>query len=79
MKVGRLAALLLAAALAVPLWAGCASETTRHSAAPAVVVGSGPDSWSMLLAGIYLAALRSYGFGARAETAVDPMAKLDSG
>jgi Substrate binding domain of ABC-type glycine betaine transport system len=33
----------------------------------------------MLLAGIYLAALRSYGFGARAETAADPMAKLDSG
>ena len=79
MKLGRLAALLLAAALAVPLWAGCASETTQHRAAPEVVVGSGPDSWSMLLAGIYLAALRSYGFGARAETAVDPMAKLDSG
>jgi hypothetical protein len=33
----------------------------------------------MLLAAIYLAALRSYGFGARAATAVDPMAKLDSG
>ncbi len=79
MKLGRLVALLLTAALAVPLWAGCASETAGRKAPPDVVVGSGPDSGSMLLAGIYLVALRSYGFGARAETAADPMAKLDSG
>lgn len=79
MKLGRLVALLFAAALVVPLWAGCATETTDHNTASEVVVGSGPDSESMLLAGIYLAALRSYGFSARAETAADPMANLDSG
>lgn len=72
----RLAALLLAALLTA---AGCASETAGHNAAPEVVVGSAPDAGSMLLAAIYLAALHSYGFGARAGTAVDPMAKLDSG
>ncbi|BBX95577.1 glycine betaine ABC transporter substrate-binding protein [Mycobacterium lacus] len=72
MKVGRLAALLLAGALAV---AACAAE--EHS--PALVVGSKPDSEYRLLAAIYVAALRSYGFGARAQTASDPMAKLDSG
>ena len=75
----RLAALLLAALLATTLMAGCASETAGHDAAPEVVVGSAPDAGSMLLAAIYLAALHSYGFGARAGTAVDPMAKLDSG
>ncbi len=75
-KIGRLAALLLAALLAV---AGCATDTKEHPARPEMVVGSRPDSESMLLADIYVAALRSYGFGARAETAVDPMAQLDSG
>lgn len=34
---------------------------------------------SRLLAGVYLAALRSYGFAAQTETADDPMAQLDSG
>jgi len=68
----RLAALLLAALLAV---AGCGDRRP----APELVVGSGPDSESMLLAGLYVAALRSYGFAARPETAPDPMAKLDSG
>ena len=68
----RLAALLLAALLAV---AGCGDRRP----APELVVGSRPDSESMLLAGIYVAALRSYGFAARPETAPDPMAKLDSG
>ena len=38
-----------------------------------------PDAESTLLAEIYVAALRSYGFAARGETAADPMAKLDSG
>lgn len=76
MRVGRLAGLLLAATLAM---AGCAAHTSDHHAAPELVVGSGSDSESKLLAGIYVAALRSYGFGARAETATDPMAKLDSG
>ena len=75
----RLAALLLAALLATTLMAACASETAGRNATPEVVVGSAPDAGSMLLAGIYLAALRSYGFAARAATAVDPMAKLDSG
>ena len=68
----RLAALLLAALLAV---AGCDDRRP----APELVVGSRPDSESSLLAGIYVAALRSYGFAARPETAPDPMAKLDSG
>lgn len=68
----RLAALLLAALLAV---AGCGDRRP----APELVVGSRPDPESTLLAGIYAAALRSYGFAARPETAGDPMAKLDSG
>jgi glycine betaine/choline ABC-type transport system substrate-binding protein len=75
-RLGRLAALLLGAALSV---AGCAAATGDHRVAPELVVGSGSDSESTLLAGIYVAALRSYGFGARSETAADPMAKLDSG
>jgi glycine betaine/choline ABC-type transport system substrate-binding protein len=78
-KAGRLAAQLLAATLAVVFWAGCATKTNDHHAAGELVVGSGRDSESMLLSGIYLAALRSYGFGARTETAADPMAQLDSG
>jgi glycine betaine/choline ABC-type transport system substrate-binding protein len=66
--VTRLAALLLAALLAV---AGCGD---RRPAAELVV-----GSESALLAGIYTAALRSYGFAARPETATDSLAKLDSG
>jgi glycine betaine/choline ABC-type transport system substrate-binding protein len=68
----RLAALLLAALLAV---AGCGERRP----APELVVGSRPDPESVLLAAVYVAALRSYGFAARPETAADPMAKLDSG
>lgn len=66
----RLAALLLAALLAV---AGCGEPRP----APELVVGSARES--TLLAAIYVAALRSYGFAARPDTAADPMAKLDSG
>ncbi|MDT5259348.1 MAG: hypothetical protein QOD10_4428 [Mycobacterium sp.] len=77
MRIGRVAAALFADALAVVVWAGCATHTNDRR--PEVVVGSRPDSESMLLAGIYVAALRSYGFAARPETASDPMAKLDSG
>jgi glycine betaine/choline ABC-type transport system substrate-binding protein len=68
----RLAALLLAALLAL---AGCGDRRT----APELVVGSRGDADSTLLAGVYVAALRSYGFAARPETAPDPMARLDSG
>ncbi|ORW86627.1 hypothetical protein AWB92_24960 [Mycobacterium sp. IEC1808] len=68
----RLAALLLAALLAV---AGCG----HGRPATELVVGSRPDPESTLLAALYTAALRSYGFAARPETAPDPMAKLDSG
>ena len=76
MKARRLAATLLAAALAVLVWAGCAAHPdNRHE----VVVGSGRDAESMLLAGVYLAALRSYGLAARTQSAADPMAELDSG
>lgn len=76
MRTRRLAAPLLAVLLAV---AGCATGNSEHAARPELVVGSRADSESMLLAGIYLAALRSYGFGARVETTADPMAQLDSG
>jgi len=78
-KIGKLAALLLAALLAAPFCAGCGISRTDDRAAPELVVGSGPDSESMLLAGIYAAAQRSYGFAARTVTAADPMAQLDSG
>lgn len=74
MRTGRLAASLLAAILAV---AGCG--TGDHRARPELVVGSAADPESALLAGVYVAALRSSGFPARAETADDPMARLDSG
>jgi glycine betaine/choline ABC-type transport system substrate-binding protein len=75
-RIGRLAAPLLAAILAV---AGCSTDTGDRRAHAEVVVGSRPDLESTLLAGVYVAALRSYGFGARAETATDPKAQLDSG
>jgi glycine betaine/choline ABC-type transport system substrate-binding protein len=71
------AAALFAATLAAVVWVGCATHAGDRR--PEVVVGSRPDSESTLLAGIYVAALRSYGFAARPETASDPMAKLDSG
>jgi len=70
--VRRLVALLVAVLVAA---AGCASGDRI----PELVVGSWPDSESVLLADVYVAALRSYGFGARVETAPDPLAKLDSG
>jgi glycine betaine/choline ABC-type transport system substrate-binding protein len=78
-RAGRLVALLIAAALAAVFWAGCATHTENHRAAGELVVGSGSDSESVLLAGVYAAAVRSYGFAARTATAVDPMAQLDSG
>lgn len=71
-----MAAPLLAAILAL---AGCGTATGDHRARPELVVGSGTDPESTLLAGVYVAALRSYGFGARPESAGDPMARLDSG
>ncbi|WP_102416903.1 glycine betaine ABC transporter substrate-binding protein [Mycobacterium sp. 4858] len=74
MRTGRLAASLLAVILVV---AGCG--TGGHAARPELVVGSSADPESALLAGVYVAALRSYGFPARAETAENPMARLDSG
>ena len=76
MRVGKLAALLLAAAFVGTGSVGCAAD---HRVAPELVVGSRTDPESVLLADIYVAALRSYGFAARGETANDPMAKLDSG
>lgn len=73
MTAARLTALVLAATLAV---AGCAD--TRHSIRE-LLVGSHPDSESVLLADIYTGALRSYGFPAHTEAAPDPVIKLDSG
>jgi glycine betaine/choline ABC-type transport system substrate-binding protein len=75
-RLCRGAALLLSAALIGAFSAGCAAE---HHGAPELLVGSRPDPESTLLAGIYVAALRSYGFAARPETSTEPMAKLDSG
>jgi glycine betaine/choline ABC-type transport system substrate-binding protein len=75
-RAGRLVAPLLAAALAL---AGCATHTEDHRRTAELVVGSARDSESMLLAAVYVAALRSYGFPARTETADDPMVRLDSG
>ncbi|OBK16100.1 glycine betaine ABC transporter substrate-binding protein [Mycobacterium asiaticum] len=72
MSVGRLAAAAFAAVL---LLAGC-STADRH---PELLIGSTADADSKLLAAVYVAALRSYGFPARADTADSPMAKLDSG
>ena len=43
------------------------------------MVGSAADADATVLAAVYVAALRSYGFAARADTAENPMAKLDSG
>jgi glycine betaine/choline ABC-type transport system substrate-binding protein len=75
-RIGRLAVPLLAVLLAL---AGCATETGDRRARAEVVVGSRPDADAALLAGVYVAALRSYGFGARAATATDPKPQLDSG
>lgn len=77
MKISRLAAVVLAAVLAASFCAGCTAGDHRDAAG--LVVGSKKDALSMLLAGVYLAALRSYGFAARTETADDPMAQLDTG
>ncbi|OJZ67363.1 hypothetical protein BRW65_26130 [Mycobacterium paraffinicum] len=76
MKTGWLAAPLVAALLAA---ASCGTDAGEHRARPELVVGSAADAESTLLAGVYVAALRSYGFAARAETADDPMARLDAG
>lgn len=73
MSIGRLAALLLGLVLIV---AGCLGHGGRH---PDLVVGSTSDGDSKLLAALYVSALRSYGFPSHAETAADPMAKLDAG
>jgi glycine betaine/choline ABC-type transport system substrate-binding protein len=73
---GRLTSLVLAATLAV---AGCTHTTSTQHGAGELVVGSRPDSESMLLADIYAGALRSYGFRAHTEQARDPLTKLDSG
>lgn len=74
MRSAWLVPLVWAAAVLV---AGCG--TGDRPAGAQVVVGSTSDSESVLLADIYAAGLRFYGFGARAEIADDPMAKLDSG
>ncbi|WP_374024948.1 glycine betaine ABC transporter substrate-binding protein [Mycobacterium sp. HNNTM2301] len=76
MRRGWLAVPLVAALLAA---AGCGTDAGEHRPRPELVVGSGADAESALLAGVYVAALRSYGFAARAETADDPMARLDAG
>lgn len=81
MSIGRLAAPLLALLALVSLVSclvGCGADSGGHSGQE-LVVGSRADPESILLASLYVSALRSYGFPARAETADDPMGKLDSG
>lgn len=75
MKAARPAAVLL---LALLLAAGCATDTDERRVRP-VLVGSRPEPESTLLADVYVAALRSYGFAAQSQAAADPMAQLDSG
>jgi glycine betaine/choline ABC-type transport system substrate-binding protein len=65
---------VLATALALT---ACTHGTAHRSGE--LVVGSRPGAESVLLADIYTAALRSYGFPTRTEQAPDPLAKLDSG
>ena len=76
MRRSRATCLTLAVALAMT---GCAHTTGSQHRAGEVVVGSRPGAESVLLADIYTGALRSYGFPARSEQAVDPLTKLDSG
>jgi glycine betaine/choline ABC-type transport system substrate-binding protein len=73
---GRLTALALAAALAT---AACGDTASTRHRRPELVVGSGAGVELALLADIYTAALRSYGFPARTGQAPDPLSKLDSG
>ncbi|MCV7257461.1 glycine betaine ABC transporter substrate-binding protein [Mycobacterium shimoidei] len=73
MTAGRIVLLVLAATLAL---SGCGASEHRPAE---LVVGSRPDSQSVLLADIYVAALRSYGFPARNESAPDPLSRLDAG
>jgi len=54
---------------------GCSTAPGR----PEVAVGAAADADSALLAAIYVAALRSYGFAARTEAVADPISGLDSG
>ncbi len=72
MTAGRWIALALTAALAT---AGCSEN--RHPAD--LVVGSRAGIESTVLADVYTGALRSYGFPARTEQALNPLTKLDSG
>ena len=73
MTAGRFIALVLSVALAT---AGC-GHTGHHAAE--LVVGSRSGVEATLLADIYTGALRSYGFPARTEQALNPLAQLDSG
>lgn len=76
MIAGRWSALALATALAI---AGCAQTNTAGPRVRELVIGSQPDPESVLLADVYAGALRYYGFPIRAESAPDPLTKLDSG
>jgi glycine betaine/choline ABC-type transport system substrate-binding protein len=70
MRLRRFAAALIAVVVA-----GCGGQT----AGPSMVVGSGPDAESALLAHLYAAALRFYGTPSHVQSASDPLTGLDSG
>ncbi|MFV0496466.1 glycine betaine ABC transporter substrate-binding protein [Mycobacterium sp.] len=78
MWIARAAGGLLALALVVAVGSGCSAHGGPGHG-PGFAVGARPTAESKLLAAVYVAALRSYGFGARTETAPDPMVELDSG
>jgi len=71
----RLAPVLVLALVAVLVAAACAGRR----GAGELVVGSGPDAESAVLAELYAGALRSYGAPARVESAPDPLTRLDTG
>ena len=66
---------LVAPLLAALVLAGCGHRHEPHE----LVVGSGPDQQSVLLAQLYAGALRAYGAPVRVESAPDPLSGLDTG
>lgn len=65
----------LALALVALLIAGCGAPP----AAPTVVIGSYPDTESLVVAHLYAAALRNYGTATVVTPSDDPLTKLDAG
>jgi len=58
------------------LIAGCGHSPTEP---PSIAVGARDDAESIVLANLYVSALRAYGTAAHVESVTDPLAGLDSG